>query len=128
LVFNKIDAIEERSLLTGLRREYPEAAFVSALRGMGLGQLREQLTDLVEERYVEHTAVVPVTEPQLISRIHDLGEVEDEEYTYARNGAERENPTAVARLRFKMPRRYNREITSQLRPFTELTPIEADGE
>jgi len=128
LVFNKIDAIEERSLLAGLRREYPEAAFVSALRGMGLGQLREQLTDLVEERYVEHTAVVPVTEPQLISRIHDLGEVKDEEYTYARNGAEQENPTAVARLRFKMPRRYNREITSQLRPFTELTPIEADGE
>ena len=52
-VFNKVDRLEEPELLNALRSRFPEAAFVSALRGIGLGDLKERLLEVIERDFVE---------------------------------------------------------------------------
>lgn len=43
LVFNKVDAVDSPEITAGLQREYPEAIFISAERGIGLSRLEEQI-------------------------------------------------------------------------------------
>jgi GTP-binding protein HflX len=75
VVFNKVDDLEDRSLLRALRDEYSDASFISALRGIGLEQLKEDLLNLIEKDYVERVTYVPVTEPEAIAKIHRLSDV-----------------------------------------------------
>ena len=86
-VFNKIDALEDRTLLRRLRRNHPDAVFISALRGIGLETLKEALLALIQRDHVERLAYIPVSEPEAIARVHELADVIDEDYLYAKNGA-----------------------------------------
>lgn len=43
LAFNKIDAVTSPEVTAALQREYPEAVFMSASRGIGLDRLEEQI-------------------------------------------------------------------------------------
>ena len=117
LVFNKVDALEDTHLLRALRRDYPDAVFVSALRGMGLAQLRDDLLALIRKDYVERTAVVPVTEPELIAQIHRLATVINEEYVYtdhAGQGDGANGPQAVAQIHYQAPPHQDRRIASMI--------------
>ena len=62
MVFNKVDALNDRGLLDALRAQYDEAVFISAARGIGLDALRDRTLALVESDYVDRTALLPVTE------------------------------------------------------------------
>jgi GTP-binding protein HflX len=126
VVFNKIDGLEDPALLHALRREHPDAAFVSALRGIGLDAMKEDLLALVERDFVERETLVPVTEPQLISRIHRLADVLAESYGYARNGDPEATPTAVAHLRFRLARRHATRLAPVLDRFAGLTLLSDD--
>jgi GTP-binding protein HflX len=119
VVFNKVDALEDRNLLRAMRREHPDAAFVSALRGIGIEDLKEALVALIERDYVERVAYVPVTEPKAIARIHDLADVVSEEYSYAENGS---GPQAVARIAYRAAERNDERICRMIAPFDDLQP------
>lgn len=128
VVFNKVDALEQRALLGALRKRYPEAVFVSALRGIGLGKLKEALLRTVERDYVERTALVPVTEASTISYIHEVADVREEDYLYARNGEAHggdgeARPRAVARMRFRLAPRYDDDLQQRLARFPEFKPL-----
>jgi len=129
-VFNKVDALDDRSLLRALRDEYPDATFVSALRGIGLQQMREDLLALIEQDYVERVAYVPVSEPEAIAKIHRLADVESEDYMYAENGhagdGHSDSPQAVARMRFRAAPRNDARLRQTIEPFAELRPIVDD--
>ena len=122
VVFNKVDALEDQSLLRALRDEHPDASFISALRGIGLSQLREDLLALIEKDYVERVTYVPVTEPEAIAKIHRLSDVKSEEYMYAENGEE-DNPQAVARIRFRASPRNDDRLRQTLESFAKLRPV-----
>jgi len=123
VVFNKIDALEKRDLLRMLRREYPEASFVSALRGIGLEDLKQDLLALIEKDFVERVAYVPVTEPKAISSIHRLADVVAEDYMYAKNGDNGAAPQAVARMRFRVSKKHDQRIGRMLEDFAEFEPV-----
>ena len=131
VVFNKVDALEDRTLLRRLRREHPDAAFVSALRGIGLETLKEDLLDLIEQDYVERLAYIPVTEPEAIAEVHRLTDVISEDYVYAENGhaenGEVNNAQAVARMRFRAAPRNDARLRDTLEPFGELQPVPDNG-
>jgi GTP-binding protein HflX len=122
VVFNKVDALEDRSLLRALREEYPDASFISALRGIGLEQLKEDLLAVIEQDYVERVTYVPVTEPEAIAKIHRLSDVQSEEYMYAENGEE-DGPQAVARMRFRASPRNDDRLRQTLEAFAKLRPV-----
>jgi GTP-binding protein HflX len=137
VVFNKVDALDDQRLLRALREDYPDASFISALRGIGLQQLKEDLLNLIEKDYVDRVAYVPVTEPEAIAKIHRLADVTSEDYMYAENGelengeagpnGEADHPQAVARIQFRASPRNDDRLRQMLEPFAKLRPVVDDG-
>ena len=123
MVFNKVDALEEHGVLGALRAEYPEAAFVSALRGIGLEDLKRRLLEVIEQDFVERIAYVPMSEAKAISHIHRVADVLSEDYMYAHNGDEGGDPQAVARLRFRAARKHVRDLSALLDKYAGFTPL-----
>ena len=123
VVFNKIDMLDEAGLFGSLRNQYPDAVFVSALRGIGLEELKKRLLEVIERDFVERIAYLPVSESKTIAHIHRVANVLSEDYMYARNGDPEEKPTAVARLHFRCARRFEADLEPVLARFSRLTPL-----
>ncbi len=79
VVFNKSDLIDDdqQLLLRGLE---PNAVFVSAKTGEGIEELQRVIADLIPEPDIEVTAVIPYDHGELISQIHQTGQVIDTDY------------------------------------------------
>lgn len=123
MVFNKVDALDERGLLATLRNEYEDVAFVSALRGIGLEELKRRLIEVIEKDFVERIAYIPVREAKTIAYIHRIADMISEEYMYASDGDSEAGPQAVARLHFRSARRYDRDLEPLLAKFARLRPV-----
>jgi len=78
VVFNKIDALENGGILERMRATYPESVFVSALRGIGLTDLKERLRNLTVGGIEEITVTLPVTDAKARALLHELAEVVSE--------------------------------------------------
>jgi GTP-binding protein HflX len=79
MVFNKCDLIDDdqRLLLRGLE---PHAVFVSAFTGEGVDELQLLIADTIPDLDVDVTAVIPYDHGELISLIHEHGQVIDTDY------------------------------------------------
>lgn len=55
LAFNKVDLVEDPILLEGLKRQFPEALFISALRGIRLYELPERIAQFAETKWIRGT-------------------------------------------------------------------------
>lgn len=80
MVVNKIDAVDSEQILR-LRRLLPGALFVSAHTGEGIATLREQIEELLPRPEVELRVCVPFDRGALVGKIHDNGEILDQEHT-----------------------------------------------
>ena len=85
LVVNKIDVADEETLLR-LKRNWPDAVFVSARTGAGLDQLREAIELRLPKLAVSVDVVIPYERGDLVARIHREGEVLSSAHT--ENGTE----------------------------------------
>jgi GTPase len=121
MVFNKVDVLEERGLLQALDAEYPNAAFVSALRGIGLDALRARLLDVIEADYVARTAILPLSEAKSRAHLHRVAEVLREETVMAR--AYDEEPEPALRLRFRTSKKNAPELDRMLARFAHLEAV-----
>jgi GTPase len=74
LVVNKTDAAEEETLLR-LKRQWPDAVFVSARTGAGIEQLRATVERLLPRPAVEIRVRLPYDRGDLVARVHQRGEV-----------------------------------------------------
>lgn len=74
LVVNKTDAADEEALLR-LKREWPDAYFVSARTGTGMVDLRAALEARLPRPAVEVTATLPYDRGDLVAQVHRHGEV-----------------------------------------------------
>ena len=110
LVFNKVDVLAERGLVAALKREHPDAVFVSALRGIGLDRLKTRLVEVAESDYVERAALLPVEESRARAHIHRVAEVLDEAVVVA------DDDETVARLDADAQRRVLAAALGELRP------------
>ncbi len=125
LVFNKADAMQEHGLIGAIRAEYPEAAVVSALRGIGIEELKTSLLSFIEADFIERIAYVPVEESRTIAYIHDVAEVLSQEYLYAEAEEAGATPQAVARLHFRTARKNAEDLEPVLAAFSTLKPAPA---
>jgi GTPase len=80
LVFNKIDRLNDRSIISALSEKYPQSVCISAMRGINIVSLKEKIQQLVNTEFVEETIVIPQSDPRLISAVYDFGEVLDRSY------------------------------------------------
>ena len=106
-VFNKIDGLSDAGFLSRLESEFAPAAFVSALRGIGLDELRRRLVQLVDRDSVEAEVTIPASAGRELSTIRGLSEIVEEEYL---KGASTDGRSDVlVRLRYRATRR-NHEL------------------
>lgn len=103
MVFNKMDVLEERGLIQSLSEQYKHSVFVSALRGIGLDRLKTELLAVIEDDYVERTALLPITEAQSRAHLHRVAEVLSEETVLA--APPYEDPAPVLRIRYRASRK-----------------------
>ncbi|NDZ92543.1 GTPase HflX [Streptomyces sp. SID6673] len=80
LVINKIDAVDA-TRMAELRGAFGDAVFVSARTGEGLPELFDRLREFIGRSDVELTIDVPYTRGDVVSRIHEEGEVLSSEHT-----------------------------------------------
>ncbi len=81
MIFNKIDRLEEKALLTLLKSEFPDSVFISALRGIRVNTLKDRLIHFIEAHFVEAEITVPLANSGVLNTIHSLSVVEQQEYT-----------------------------------------------
>ncbi|MCF8242979.1 MAG: GTPase HflX [Melioribacteraceae bacterium] len=79
-IFNKVDALEDRSKIEYVLNKYPNSLAISAERGMNIGKLNDKLIQIYEENFVENKIQIPNSESKIISKIHDLADVLKIEY------------------------------------------------
>lgn len=79
LVLNKVDKMDQEQVMM-LKDEYPEAIFISAERGIGLGELEERIEEMIEDDYLSRTLLIPIKHYKAIAFIHEHANVENEKY------------------------------------------------
>ncbi len=79
IAFNKADLIPDQALKR-LDNLYPEAVFISALKGTGLEGLLTRIGDLVERAMVTLTLEIPYARGDLVAAAHRVGEVIEEKH------------------------------------------------
>ncbi len=79
MVFNKLDALpeERKYLVADLRARYPHAVFISAMRGIGIENLKSEIEKVITEASFELTVDIPLAHYEIASRLHELGEVRE---------------------------------------------------
>lgn len=127
MVFNKIDGIDDHGLITELKQEYKNCVLTSALRGIGLQELRERILSLIEEDFVEMSALVPVTEAKAIHTLRQLTDIVSEDYAYARTDKAEEAPQAVAQLTFRVGTYHRDEIENLVSRFSSYSLLPEEG-
>jgi len=90
LVFNKIDALDERDLLQEIKIHTPEAIFVSALKGLGLSELLNRMDQSLRMSTVENIVRIPAGQGRSLNFVHQWADVINLNY---------ENSMAVIRYR-----------------------------
>jgi len=79
LVFNKIDLVEPERL-RDLKREHPDAVFVSAYRGIGLAALRQKIEQTIQQDYVDFRYKIPLTHYKIAAWLHEMAVVQSEQF------------------------------------------------
>lgn len=80
MVFNKIDRLEDRTILNELSIRYPKHAFISATRGINILGLKETLASMVMEEFSDFVVTVSQSDQRLISQLHEAGEILEKSY------------------------------------------------
>ena len=79
-VFNKVDRVENRSLITSVLSRFGSAVCISAERGINMNGLVSAVAELLEGTIVEETIRFKQDDYELMSQVHDEGEVLEKRY------------------------------------------------
>ncbi len=101
LVLNKVDTVEDRSLVDVLRAHHPDTVTISAAKGTGIDKLIPAVAERLGEGYVEAEIETDVGNGKLLSYLAAHGDVTDQTFT---------NETVTVKCR--MPRRFIDSIPS----------------
>ncbi len=108
MVFNKIDQCSNERLKE-LKYDYDNAVFVSALRGIGLTELNQHLSNAITRDHVETTLTIDARSSKLIARIHQLTDVISEDYE--QKGPNGEAPgVSKLTIRFRASKRNTNDL------------------
>jgi len=80
MVFNKIDLLRDRGAVEVMRAQFPDAVFVSALRGIGLESLRQALVSRFDAQKEILELRIPAARSDRIAAVHELAEILQKKY------------------------------------------------
>jgi len=70
-VFNKADIVPDTMNVTLVKREYPDAVWISAKESIGLSRLIEKIQSRMDENTVIRTVVIPHKAGEIIAALHE---------------------------------------------------------
>jgi len=79
-VFNKVDAVKDKSKIEFIRNTYKNSVIISAQKGINISKLNEMLIDAAECSFVEDEISIAIENTKLVSQIHSLAEVISTKY------------------------------------------------
>lgn len=101
-VFNKIDAVEDRSKIDYVRNKYDNSVIISAQRGINISSLQQKLNEIVEESFVEEKIDLSINDSRTAAKIHSLAEVlstnYDEEKIHIKYKTNKENSDKIKKM------------------------------
>lgn len=80
MVFNKIDALENRAIADNYRARFPGSVAISARTGEGVNTLVQALQDQLATWRLHSRFRVPLDQPELIAEVHRTGHVLEVRY------------------------------------------------
>lgn len=80
LVFNKMDKVEDRSIVGVLAKRYPHAVFVAAARSINMNALQAKMIEVLDANISEQTLTLSQADYHILSQIHDMAEILDKHY------------------------------------------------
>ncbi len=106
MVFNKIDRLEDRNILSVINKENPLSVFISARRGINVLELKNGILHLMEQVFTILDLSIPQGEQKLISYLHSIGEVQEIQYD-----------DTVARMKIRIPKSEEQKIIQTIRNY-----------
>jgi GTP-binding protein HflX len=94
LALNKVDLVDDARLLE-LKRQFPDAVFISVRTGQGMDDLFHRLHDMLIDRVVRLDLSIPLSRMDLVAFLHEQGKVLSEDYE-----------RGVADIQCVVPRRF----------------------
>jgi GTPase len=79
IAMNKVDLLEDADA-ERLRARYPEAVFISAASGQGLGELKAGVEAELARLRVEVALSIPFEHGEVVARVHEIADVVKEWY------------------------------------------------
>lgn len=76
LVFNKVDAQEDKLFVSTLRARFPDALFLSAKTGQGMDALRESMEALLEASLDRMELLIPYDKYEWVTKLHEVGAID----------------------------------------------------
>ena len=109
MVFNKMDRVEDRTMIAEMKRNYRRAVFVSGARGINIDALRNETMSIMDSEFTVRTVTLPVREQRLLAFIHSSAEIIEKRY---------ENESIVVQFRAHQRdlERIGRELKQRLSP------------
>lgn len=79
-VFNKIDLLEDLSMLRDLKQSEQPCVFISAQRGIFLDELENQILFFAEQHSKQMQVILPIDQTKILSQLHNIAEISAIEY------------------------------------------------
>lgn len=79
LVFNKIDTLAPDQV-QALKAMYPNAIYVAAEKGIGIGLLEEQVAQLMQSQFRDIVLRLPMSEYKWVAKLHKYATILDQRY------------------------------------------------
>jgi len=75
IIFNKIDLVENENILLKLRKEFPDALFISALNDLNMSKILYRIKKIKNINFINATIKLPYKNYNLINEIYNLFDV-----------------------------------------------------
>ena len=81
-VFNKIDSVDDKSIIEFVRNHYPGCVVISAQKGINISALKKSIENVIKDTFVEQELTIGIEQTKLASQIHNLAEVTSVKYNH----------------------------------------------
>ena len=75
MVFNKIDALKERTIINRLQEQYPESVFISAIRNINVTSITKFIEKAISQSMREFDLTIRPADYKILSEVHQATEV-----------------------------------------------------
>lgn len=106
-VFNKVDKLKHKAILTRLKSEYKPSVYVSATKGLFLEDLKSEILQMSNDAVKEMELSLDIKFASIISKLYELAEVLEIDYH-----------DSVVMIKIKAPQKNLHEINRMLQKQT----------